>query len=190
MANVNRRVLPGFSLTPRLHGLLPERARAAADRGRASSRPARCRSTSSGRAVWTERARAAYALTFGASFVAAIVNLVLGLARRLGAGALRRSRASGSSIRSSTCRSRCRRRSAGLVYASLYVENGWLGPVPGAARASTAPTRGSAIVLVLIFIGLPFVVRTVQPVLEDFDAEVGGGLRVARRDALADVSRT
>ena len=54
---------------------------------------------------------------------------------------------------------------------------------------STAPTRGSAIVLVLIFIGLPFVVRTVQPVLEDLDAGDRGGGGVARRDPLADVPR-
>jgi sulfate transport system permease protein len=58
----------------------------------------------------------------------------------------------------------------GLVYASLYVENGWLGQYLVPLGIHGAYTR-FAIVLVLIFVGLPFVVRTVQPVLEDVDPE-------------------
>ena len=56
------------------------------------------------------------------------------------------------------------------MYSTLYVENGWLGQflVPLGIKAAFTPL---AIVLVLIFIGLPFVVRTVQPVLEDLDPE-------------------
>jgi len=59
---------------------------------------------------------------------------------------------------------------AGLVYSSLYVESGWLGRflMPFGIKAVFTPL---AIVLVLTFIGLPFVVRTVQPVLEDIDPE-------------------
>jgi sulfate transport system permease protein len=58
----------------------------------------------------------------------------------------------------------------GLVYASLYVEQGWLGQylVPLGIYGAYTPF---AIVLVLIFVGLPFVVRTVQPILEDLDPE-------------------
>jgi sulfate transport system permease protein len=59
---------------------------------------------------------------------------------------------------------------AGLVYSALYVEKGWLGQylVPLGIRG--AYTR-FAIVLVLVFVGLPFVVRSVQPILEDLDPE-------------------
>ena len=42
------------------------------------------------------------------------------------------------------------------------------------------------VLVALIFIGVPFVVRTVQPVLEDLDARVRGGGRQPRRHALAD----
>jgi sulfate transport system permease protein len=60
---------------------------------------------------------------------------------------------------------------AGLVYSSLYVENGWLGQflVPLGIHGSYSRL---AIVLVLTFIGLPFLVRTVQPILEDLEAEI------------------
>jgi sulfate transport system permease protein len=60
---------------------------------------------------------------------------------------------------------------AGLVYSSLYVESGWLGQYLVPLGIQGAYSR-LAIVLVLIFIGLPFVVRTVQPVLFDLEAEV------------------
>ncbi|MGH7899840.1 MAG: ABC transporter permease subunit, partial [Candidatus Binatia bacterium] len=60
---------------------------------------------------------------------------------------------------------------AGLVYSSLYVESGWLGRFLVPLGIQAAYSR-LAIVLVLVFIGLPFVVRTVQPILEDFEVEV------------------
>ena len=58
----------------------------------------------------------------------------------------------------------------GLVYAALYVPNGWLGRYLVPVGIHVAYTR-FAIVLVLVFVGLPFVVRTVQPLLEDLDPE-------------------
>jgi sulfate transport system permease protein len=58
----------------------------------------------------------------------------------------------------------------GLVYASLYVEKGWLGRYLVPLGIHGAYTR-LGIVLVLVFVGLPFVVRTVQPVLEALDPE-------------------
>src|SRR6185369_6562694 len=58
----------------------------------------------------------------------------------------------------------------GLVYSSLYVEQGWLGRFLVPLGIQGAYTR-FGIVLVLVFVGLPFVVRTVQPVLEDLDPE-------------------
>jgi sulfate transport system permease protein len=59
---------------------------------------------------------------------------------------------------------------AGLVYSNLYMPNGWLGRflAPLGVEAVYSPL---AVVLVLTFIGLPFVVRAVQPVLESFDPE-------------------
>ncbi len=60
---------------------------------------------------------------------------------------------------------------AGLVYASLYVPTGWFGQFLTPLGIEAAYSR-LAIVLVLTFIGIPFVVRTVQPVLEELDVEV------------------
>jgi sulfate transport system permease protein len=57
-----------------------------------------------------------------------------------------------------------------LVYASLYVKNGWLGRYLVPLGIHGAYTR-FGIVLVLVFVGLPFMVRAVQPVLEDLDVE-------------------
>src|SRR5439155_5711208 len=59
---------------------------------------------------------------------------------------------------------------AGLVYSSLYVQKGWFGHYLVPLGIQGAYSRFS-IILVLIFVGLPFVVRTVQPVLEDLDPE-------------------
>jgi sulfate transport system permease protein len=56
------------------------------------------------------------------------------------------------------------------VYSSLYVENGWLGRHLVPLGVELAYTR-AAIVLVLVFVGFPFVVRTVQPILEELDPE-------------------
>jgi sulfate/thiosulfate transport system permease protein len=60
---------------------------------------------------------------------------------------------------------------AGLVYANLYVQNGWFGRYLVPLGIYGAYSR-FAIVLVLTFIGLPFVVRTVQPVLETIETEI------------------
>jgi len=121
-------------------------------------------------AVWTERALAAYRLTFGASLAAATIDLVLGLLiawvlvrydfplKRLFDSIVDLPFALPTAV-------------AGLVYSSLYVENGWLGQFLVPLGIQAAYSR-LAIVLVLSFIGLPFVVRTVQPVLESFDAEI------------------
>jgi sulfate/thiosulfate transport system permease protein len=120
-------------------------------------------------AVWTERTRAAYLLTFGTSLVAAAVNVVLGL---LVAWVLVRYRFPGRRLMDSLIDLPLALPTAvgGLVYASLYVKKGWLGQYLVPLGIQAAYSR-LAIVLVLVFIGLPFVVRTVQPVLEDLDAE-------------------
>ncbi|MFO0846458.1 MAG: sulfate ABC transporter permease subunit CysT [Gemmataceae bacterium] len=132
-------------------------------------------------AVWTERARAAYALTFGASLVAAAVNVALGLLvswvlvryefplKRLVDALVDLPFALPTAV-------------AGLVYSSLYVPSGWLGQFLVPLGIEAAYSR-LAIVLVLVFTGFPFVVRTVQPVLEELDAEqeeAGATLRATR----------
>ena len=121
-------------------------------------------------AVWTERARAAYLLSFGASLASAGCNVVLGV---LVAWVLVRYQfplkrwfdalvdlplALPTAV-------------AGLVYSDLYVPHGWLGRFLTPLGIEGAYSR-LGIVLVLIFTGFPFVVRTVQPVLESLDAEM------------------
>jgi sulfate/thiosulfate transport system permease protein len=121
-------------------------------------------------AAWNPRARAAYALTFGASFAAACINLVFGTLvawvlvrydfpfKRIVDSLIDLPFALPTAV-------------AGLVYSSLYVESGWLGRwlVPMGIHAVYTPL---GVVLVLTFIGLPFVVRAVQPVLESIDLEL------------------
>ncbi|WP_183189282.1 sulfate ABC transporter permease subunit CysT [Ancylobacter tetraedralis] len=60
---------------------------------------------------------------------------------------------------------------AGIALTTLYAENGWIGAwlAPLGIKVSFTPL---GILVALIFIGLPFVVRTVQPVLEDLDHEL------------------
>ena len=73
---------------------------------------------------------------------------------------------------------------AGLVYASLYVPNGWIGQFLTPLGIQAAYSR-LGIVLVLVFTGFPFVVRTMQPVLADLDAEVEEAASVLGRLAVA-----
>ena len=168
MSRVNRKVLPGFSLTLgyavfylSLLVLLPITA-CFIKAGSLSW------SEFSG-AVWTERARAAYLLTFGASLTAALTNVILG---SLIAWVLVRYEFPGKRLMDSLVDMPLALPTAvgGLVYAGLYVESGWLGRYLVPLGIQGAYSR-LGIVLVLIFVGLPFVVRTVQPVLEDFDPE-------------------
>ncbi|MES2568445.1 MAG: sulfate ABC transporter permease subunit CysT [Verrucomicrobiota bacterium] len=168
MANVNRKVLPGFSLTlgytvfyMSVLVLLPIIA--------CFFKAGSLTFDQFWNAVWTERARAAYLLTFGAAFIAAVVNVFLGL---LLAWVLVRYTFPGRKLVDSMVDLPLALPTAvgGLVYASLYVEKGWLGQYLVPLGFHGAHTR-VAIVLVLIFVGLPFVVRTVQPILEDLDPE-------------------
>ena len=168
MASVNRRVLPGFSLSLgytifylSVLVLLPIAA-CFIKAGSLSFHDFWA-------AVWTERSRAAYLLTFGTSLAAALVNLVLG---SLVAWVLVRYTFPGKRLVDSLVDLPLALPTAvgGLVYASLYVKSGWLGRYLVPLGLDVAYTR-LGIVLVLIFVGLPFVVRTVQPVLEDFDPE-------------------
>lgn len=168
MASVNRKILPGFSLTLgytifylSVLVLIPIAA--------CFLRAASLSFDEFWRAVWTERSRAAYLLTFGTSFAAALFNSFFGA---LIAWVLVRYDFPGKRLLDSLVDLPLALPTAvgGLVYASLYSEHGWLGRVLVPLGVRAAYTR-LGIVLVLIFVGLPFVVRAVQPVLEDFDAE-------------------
>lgn len=168
MATVNRRVLPGFSLSLgytvfyfSVLVLLPIAA--------CLVRASMLSWDEFLRAAWTERTRAAYSLTFGVSFVAALANVVFGL---LIAWVLVRYEFPGKRLMDAMVDLPLALPTAvaGLVYASLYVPTGWLGQFLVPLGIEAAYSR-LAIVLVLVFIGLPFVVRTVQPVLEDIDPE-------------------
>jgi sulfate transport system permease protein len=121
-------------------------------------------------AVASPRALAAYQLTFGASVVAALVNAVFGL---LVAWVLVRYRFPGKSLIDALVDLPFALPTAvaGLTLTSLYSRNGWYGRYLEAADIHVAFTS-LGVVVALTFIGLPFVVRTVQPVLEDIDADV------------------
>ncbi|HEX9906070.1 MAG TPA: sulfate ABC transporter permease subunit CysT, partial [Propylenella sp.] len=60
---------------------------------------------------------------------------------------------------------------AGIALTAIYAPNGWIGQFAKMAGVKIAYTP-LGILIALIFIGLPFIVRTVQPVLEDLDREV------------------
>lgn len=121
-------------------------------------------------AVWSERTRASYMVTFGASLVAAVIDTILGL---LLAWVLVRYQFPFKRFFDSLVDLPFALPTAvaGLVYSSLYSDNGWLGAflVPWGIKLAYSQ---AGIVFVLIFIGLPFVVRTVQPVLESMEADV------------------
>jgi sulfate transport system permease protein len=168
MARVSRKVLPGFGLSLgytlfylSILVLIP----IAACFIKASS----LTFTEFRAAVWNERARAAYTLTFGAAFVAALVNTALGL---LLAWVLVRYPFPGRRIVDALVDLPLALPTAvaGLVYSALYVKKGWLGQYLVPLGIQGAYTR-FGIVLVLVFVGLPFVVRTVQPILEDLEPE-------------------
>jgi sulfate transport system permease protein len=116
------------------------------------------------------RVVAALQLSFGASLVAATINLVFGAAaawalvrygfpgRRLVDALVDLPFALPTAV-------------AGIALAALYAPNGWIGSLfaPWDVRIAYTPL---GVMVALVFVGLPFVVRTVQPVLEDLDREV------------------
>lgn len=121
------------------------------------------------RTISIPQAVAAFRLTFTASLVAASANVVLGL---IVAWTLVRYQFYGKRLIDALVDVPFALPTAvaGLVYASLYVKQGWIGEYLVPLGIEVAYTR-LGIILVLIFTGFPFVVRTVQPVLEDLDAE-------------------
>jgi sulfate transport system permease protein len=122
------------------------------------------------RAVSSARVVASFELSFGASLIAALVNVVFGL---IFAWVLVRYRFPGRRLIDALIDLPFALPTAvaGVALATLYAKNGWLGSLLEPFGIEIAYSRAGVLVA-LIFIGLPFVVRTVQPVLEDFEAEV------------------
>jgi sulfate transport system permease protein len=118
----------------------------------------------------TPRAMAAYRLTFGASLVAAIANSVFGT---LLAWVLVRYEFPGRRLIDAIVDFPFALPTAvaGLTLASLFTANGWLGRflVPLGIRGAFTQL---GVVIALTFVGLPFVVRTLQPVLQNLEREV------------------
>lgn len=115
------------------------------------------------------RVVAALRVSFGTSFVAAMVNAVFGL---IVAWVLVRYRFPGRKILDATVDLPFALPTAvaGIALTALYAGNGWIGQLFAPFGIKIAYTQ-LGIVIALIFIGLPFVVRTVQPVLEEIDRE-------------------
>jgi sulfate transport system permease protein len=121
-------------------------------------------------AVSAPRVVASYQLSFGAALAAAAVNAVFGLAiawvlvrysfpgRRIVDALVDLPFALPTAV-------------AGIALAAVYSTNGWLG-APLAALGIKVAYTPVGVFVALAFIGLPFVVRTVQPVLEDLDREL------------------
>jgi len=116
------------------------------------------------------RTLAALRLSFGASFIAAAVNMVFGLivawvlvpydfpGRRIVDAVVDLPFALPTAV-------------AGIALTAIYAPNGWIGQHAAALGIKIAYTP-VGVFIALVFIGLPFVVRTVQPVLEDMDREL------------------
>ena len=120
--------------------------------------------------VTAPRAIAAYQLSFGAALLAAAINFVLGT---LVAWVLVRYAFPGKRILDSLVDLPFALPTAvaGIALTTIYAPNGWFGRPLAALGMHVAFTR-LGIVVALTFVGLPFIVRTVQPVLEDLDKEL------------------
>ena len=122
------------------------------------------------RIITGPRFLAALQLSFGASLLAALFNIVIGVmiawvlvryrffARRVFDAVIDLPFALPTAV-------------AGIALTALYVPQGWLGRLFSPFGITIAYTP-IGIWIALVFIGLPFVVRTVQPVLEDFNREI------------------
>ena len=120
--------------------------------------------------VTEPRALASYRLTFGVSFLGALVNGFFG---SVVAWVLVRYRFPGRSIVDALVDLPFALPTAvaGITLTAIYSANGWIGRViePLGIKVAFTPL---GVLVALTFIGLPFVVRTVQPVLQDLDKEV------------------
>jgi sulfate transport system permease protein len=119
--------------------------------------------------VTSDRALATFKLTFGTSLAAAVVDVVFGTitawvlvryrfpARRMVDALIDLPFALPTAV-------------AGITLSAIYAGNGWVGQFLEPHGIMIAYTRWG-VFIALIFVGLPFIVRTVQPVLQDLDKE-------------------
>ncbi|GAB2180680.1 sulfate ABC transporter permease subunit CysT [Denitratisoma sp. agr-D3] len=118
----------------------------------------------------TPRVLASYKLSFGASLLAAGINAVFGL---LLAWSLVRYNFPGKKLVDSLVDLPFALPTAvaGIALTAIYSKNGWVGSIvePHGIKIAFAPF---GVLLALVFIGLPFVVRTVQPILQDLETEL------------------
>lgn len=121
-------------------------------------------------AVGNPRVVASYELSFGASLLAAAINVVFGL---IFAWVLVRYRFPGKGLVDALVDLPFALPTAvaGIALATIYAENGPVGGLLQPYGIEVAYTP-KGVLLALVFIGLPFVVRTVQPVLADLEKEV------------------
>lgn len=117
-----------------------------------------------------ERTVNALKISFGTAFLAALINVVFGV---ILAWVLVRYRFPGKRIIDAAIDLPFALPTAvaGIALTTLYAPNGWIGQwlEPLGLKIAFTP---AGIVVALIFVGLPFVVRTVQPIMEDIDREV------------------
>jgi sulfate/thiosulfate transport system permease protein len=120
--------------------------------------------------VASPRAIASYQLTFGAALVAAAVNVVFGF---LVAWVLVRYPFPGHRLVDAIVDLPFALPTAvsGIALTAVYARSGWLGAPLARLGVQSAFSR-VGVVIALVFIGLPFVVRTVEPVLADLDADL------------------
>src|SRR5215470_7759251 len=121
-------------------------------------------------AAWNPRVVASYKLTFGTSLVAATINAVFGL---MVAWTLVRYTIPGKKFIDALVDLPFALPTAvsGIALTAVYSENGWIGRYlePLGIKVAFTPL---GIIVAMTFIGLPFVVRTLQPVLEDVEQEL------------------
>ena len=122
------------------------------------------------RAVASPRVLAAYRLSFGASFAAGVVNMVFGL---IVAWVLVRYTFPGKRLVDALVDLPFALPTAvaGIALTALYAPNGWVGHWLAPLGMRVAFTR-LGVFVALTFIGLPFVVRTLQPVLLELEPEI------------------
>jgi sulfate/thiosulfate transport system permease protein len=121
-------------------------------------------------AITAPRTLASFGLSFGAALAAAVISAPIGL---LIAWVLARYRFPGRSFLDAIVDLPFALPTAvsGIALTFLYSPNGWIGSLLEPLGIQIAFTR-AGIVIALIFVSIPFVIRTVQPVIEDLDPEV------------------
>lgn len=119
--------------------------------------------------VTEKQVMASYKLTFGASFIGALINVVFGF---ITAWCLVRYRFPGRKLLDAVVDLPFALPTAvsGIALAAIYSKNGWIGQYLEPLGIKAAYSQ-LGVVIALTFIGLPFVVRTLQPALEELDGE-------------------